>query len=167
MVPEVPTGSRVIACEADQYHGPGRGLRRGGEGDPAKTKSGLRTVEYRERFVGRQRRIAEDIGDLLAPKRLARLPIRRRSRALDSASASGRVSAMLFRPSHLPLATRLRFRAAPSLATVFSLLELRDSPQHLAHQNGSRGVLEEDVGADAAMRVIPFAFSMRGRRAAP
>jgi hypothetical protein len=42
---------------------------------------------------------------------------RLRLRALASATASGFVSARLFRPSHLPFATRFRFRAAASLAT--------------------------------------------------
>ena len=53
-----------------------------------------------------------------------------RPSALASATTSGRVSDMRFRPSHLPFAKRFRFTAA-SLATVGRLLELRDSPGHL------------------------------------
>ena len=52
------------AGEAEQQHRPGRGLRRGSEGDAAIAKPSHRAVKQRERFACRQRRVAESVGDL-------------------------------------------------------------------------------------------------------
>jgi hypothetical protein len=65
--------------------------------------------------------------------------------------------------SALTLAVRqaLPLPSSRKLGNEASLLELRDGPQNLADEDGSRGVSSrKNFGADAAMRLIPFALSM-------
>ena len=61
----------------------------------------------------------------------------------------------------LPGRHALPLPGSRQLSDEAGLLELRDGPQDLPDEDRGRGVLEEERRrADAAMRLMPFAFSM-------